>query len=88
VIGPYDADRIARLKEEVDGDLYVSGSGTLVRAMLADGLVDVLHLFMFPTTRGAGPRLFPPEAGVSDLTLAACEHYDNGVVYLAYEPRS
>ncbi len=87
VIGPYDADRIARLKEEVDGDLYVSGSGTLVRAMLADGLVDALHLFMYPTTRGAGPRLFPPESGPSKLNLAACERYDNGVVYLAYEPQ-
>jgi dihydrofolate reductase len=87
VIGPYDAARIARLKEEVDGDLYVSGSGTLVRAMLADGLVDTLHLFLYPTTRGAGPRLFPPESGPGTLTLAACERYDNGVVYLAYEPQ-
>lgn len=86
VIGPYDPDRIARLKDEMDGDLYVSGSGTLVRAMLADGLVDALHLFMYPTTRGAGPRLFPSEAGPSNLTLAGCERYDNGVVYLAYAP--
>src|ERR1051325_5353750 len=38
VVGPYDADAIRALKEEVDGDLYVSGSGTLVRALLADGL--------------------------------------------------
>jgi dihydrofolate reductase len=87
VIGPYDPDRIARLKEEVDGDLYVSGSGTLVRAMLADGLVDALHLFMYPTTRGAGPRLFPPESAPSKLTLAASQRYDNGVVYLRYEPQ-
>ena len=87
VIGAYDADRIRRLKDEVDGDLYVSGSGTLVRAMLADGLVDRLHLFLYPTTRGAGPRLFPPESPPSNLRLGACEHYDNGVVYLAYEPQ-
>ena len=86
IVGPYDPDSIRGLKDEVDGDLYVSGSGTLVRAMLADGLVDQLHLFMYPTTRGAGPRLFPPEAGPSKLTLAASERYDNGVVYLAYEP--
>ena len=86
VIGPYHPERIQRLKDEVDGDLYVSGSGTLVRAMLADGLVDQLHLFLYPTTRGAGPRLFPPEAGPSTLTLATSERYDNGVVYLAYEP--
>ncbi len=47
IIGPYDADAIGRLKDEVDGDLYTSGSGTLVRAMLADGLVDELHLFVY-----------------------------------------
>jgi dihydrofolate reductase len=87
VIGPYDPARIARLKDEVNGDLYVSGSGTLVRAMLADRLVDGLHLFLYPTTRGPGPRLFPPDSAPSDLTLAACERYDNGVVYLAYEPK-
>ena len=40
------------------GGIYVSGSGTLVRAMLADGLVDELHLFVYPLTRGTGPRLF------------------------------
>src|SRR5262249_53160094 len=57
IIGAYDPDRIRSLKDQV-GDLYVSGSGTLVRAMLADGLVDELHLFLFPLTRGSGPRLF------------------------------
>lgn len=87
VIGPYDPDAIGQLKKDVDGDLYMSGSGTLVRAMLADGLIDRLHLFMFPTTRGTGPRLFVDGAEPRSLSLAACERYDNGVVYLSYEPR-
>jgi dihydrofolate reductase len=84
ILGPYDPDAIRRLKDELDGDLYVSGSGTLVRAMLADGLVDELHLYVYPLTRGAGPRLFPEGAAPSSLSLAACESYENGVVYLAY----
>jgi dihydrofolate reductase len=85
VIGRYDAGVIRRLKDEVDGDLYVSGSSTLVRAMLADGLVDELHLFVYPLTRGSGPRLFP-EAGVAGkLSLAANDAYDNGVLYMAYD---
>jgi dihydrofolate reductase len=77
-------DSIRSLKDEIDGDLYVSGSGTLVRAMLEDGLVDELHLFVYPLTRGSGPRLFTGTPGT--LSLAACESYENGVVYLAYRP--
>jgi dihydrofolate reductase len=86
IIGPYDPDRIRRLKDEVDGDLYVSGSGTLVRAMLADGLVDELHLLVYPLTRGSGPRLFAEGAAPGKLSLAATESFENGVVYLAYRP--
>jgi dihydrofolate reductase len=84
IVGAYDPDAIRRLKEDVDGDVYVSGSGRLVRGLLADGLVDELHLFVYPLTRGAGPRLFP-ESLSSKLSLAAAESYDNGVVYLAYQ---
>ena len=87
IIGPYDADAIRRLKNDVEGDLYVSGSGTLVRAMLADGLVDELHLFVYPLTRGAGPRLFPDDAASQKMTLAASASYDNGVLYLTYRPQ-
>jgi dihydrofolate reductase len=83
-IGAYDADAIRRLKGEVDGDLYTSGSGTLVRAMLADGLVDELHLCTYPLTRGAGPRLFTDATGASKFSLATAESYANGVVYLNY----
>jgi dihydrofolate reductase len=88
VVGPYDPDAIRRLKAELDGDLYVSGSITLVRALLADGLADELHLFVYPLTRGSGPRLFPEDAAPSKFMLASCESYDNGVVYLAYRPQA
>jgi dihydrofolate reductase len=88
VIGPYDASRIRELKDEVDGDLYVSGSITLVRAMLEDGLVDELHLCMYPLTRGSGPRLFTEDATPGKLELALCESYDNGVIYLNYRARA
>src|SRR5690242_8299441 len=70
LLGPYDAAAIRRLKHDLDGDLYVSGSGTLVRALLGDGLVDELHLFVYPLTRGTGPRLFPPDAAPLELSLA------------------
>jgi dihydrofolate reductase len=85
VVGPYDPATIRALKDG-GGDLYVSGSITLVRALLADGLVDGLHLFVYPLTLGAGPRLFTEDAAPGKLELAATESYDNGVVYLDYRP--
>jgi dihydrofolate reductase len=88
IIGPYDPDRIRRLKDEVDGGIYVSGSGMLVRAMLADGLIDGLHVFVYPLTRGPGPRLFPEDAAPSKFSLTDCQSYENGVVYLGYRPQS
>jgi dihydrofolate reductase len=86
IVGPYSAEAIRALKERVDGDLYVSGSATLVRAMLADGLVDELHLFVFPVALGAGLRLFEEGGALTKLRLAGDESYDSGVVHLTYGP--
>ncbi|HWM01323.1 MAG TPA: dihydrofolate reductase family protein [Actinophytocola sp.] len=84
-IGPYDPQRLRRLKDEV-GDLYVAGSGTLVRAMLADGLVDELHLLVYPVTRGGGPRLFAEGADPLTMKLVGSAAFEHGVVYLNYRP--
>ncbi|HEY0716669.1 MAG TPA: dihydrofolate reductase family protein [Streptosporangiaceae bacterium] len=88
VIGRYDAKEIQRLKEDDSTGLYVSGSATLVRALLADGLVDELHLFVYPLTRGAGPRLFADGAPPAKWERADAELYDNGVFYLKLIPAS
>jgi dihydrofolate reductase len=85
VLGGYDADRIRGLKDEVDGDLYVSGSATLVRALLADGLVDELHLYVYPLAVGTGIRLFP-EGTSQPLALLGAQSLSNGVVHLTYGP--
>ncbi|MCZ2837726.1 dihydrofolate reductase family protein [Modestobacter sp. VKM Ac-2985] len=85
VLGGYSADRIRALKDEVDGDLYVSGSVTLVRALLADGLVDELHLYVYPLAVGTGIRLFP-EGTSQSLSLLGTESLSNGVAHLTYGP--
>src|SRR5215207_2812248 len=61
IIGPYDAEAIRRLKEQVDGDLYVSGSITLVQALLADGLVDELRPVRLPAHPWVRPAPLPRE---------------------------
>ncbi len=84
LLGAYSPDKIRELKDSVDGSIYVSGSTTLVRAMLADGLVDELHLFVFPVALGAGERLFAEGGAPIKLELAATDAYDSGVVHLGY----
>jgi dihydrofolate reductase len=85
VLGSYDSDAIRELKQRTSGNLYTSGSGTLVRAMLRDGLVDELHLMVYPLVLGSGMKLFE-SADALKLTLAGAEAYDNGVVHLEYRP--
>ena len=84
LLGTYDAAAIADLKARVAGDLYVSGSGRLVRALMADGLVDELHLFVYPVARGSGERLFADRGAPTTFELAASDAFENGVVHLAY----
>lgn len=84
VLGPYDPDAIRRVKDEATGDVFCSASGTLVQAMINDGLVDELHLFVYPLTRGTGPRLFPDGAPPQRLELINSEAYQDGVLYLNY----
>jgi dihydrofolate reductase len=64
-------DEIAKLKEQIDGDILVAGSGTLVGTLLGADLVDELRLMVFPTVLGRGKRLFPD--GIDRLKLKLTE---------------
>ena len=85
-LGSYDPAVIRRLKDEREGLIYISGSGQLVRALLAEGLVDELHLFVYPVALGEGEKLWTGDSGPVRLRLQAQESYDNGVVHLSYGP--
>jgi dihydrofolate reductase len=84
VLGGYDPEAIRKLKE--GREIFVSGSGTLVRGLLADSLVDELHLFVYPVVLGAGIKLFPEGTPQIPLALAAQETFENGVLHLTYTP--
>ena len=62
---------IAKLKDETEGVILVAGSGTLVRTLLENDLVDELRLMVFPTVLGRGKRLFPE--GIDRLKLKLAE---------------
>ena len=84
IIGGYDAEKIRAIKDGVNGAIYVSGSGTLVRALLADGLVDELHLFRYPVVVGKGARLFAESDESTKFALGRSEAFSNGVVLTVY----
>jgi dihydrofolate reductase len=69
VLGGDLAREVGELKQRFAGDILVAGSAQLVRGLLAEGLVDELHLMVFPTVLGAGKRLFGDGADATPLTL-------------------
>jgi dihydrofolate reductase len=71
VISENVPEEISRLRDETDGAILVSGSGTLVRTLLEADLVDELRLMVFPTVLGRGRRLFPD--GIDRLKLKLAE---------------
>ncbi|GAA3952371.1 dihydrofolate reductase family protein [Actinomadura viridis] len=74
---------LARLKEQPGGNLGVTGSGTLVRSLLRDGLLDELHLLMHPIAVGTGKRLFDDGPQVP-LRLTGSKTFGSGVLHLTY----
>ncbi len=68
------AAEIAKLKDEVDGDIVVHGSPTLARFLIEEDLVDELRLMVFPVVLGSGKELFGPSE--AKKTLEADERRD------------
>jgi dihydrofolate reductase len=86
VIGGDVAREVARLRDEVDGDIVVHGSPTLVRSLVDNDLVDELRLMVFPVVLGTGKRLFGETSDKKPLRLADSKVVGDGVTILVYEP--
>lgn len=71
------------LKKQPGGDIAMAGSPSVVRALLAAGLLDELHLFIHPVVVGAGGRLFE-EGATLPLKLLRSQAFSSGVVYSVY----
>ncbi|WP_027345973.1 dihydrofolate reductase family protein [Hamadaea tsunoensis] len=78
-------ESLAALKAEDGGNITITGSATLVRSLLAAGLVDELHLMVCPIVLGDGKRLFDG-SGRIPLRLAGSETFPTGVTHLTYRP--
>lgn len=79
------ATGIRDLKNSTQGGIGMSGSATLVRWLLANGLLDQLNLMVHPIAVGKGQRLFE-DTPTQPLRLVSHETFSTGVLNLAYAP--
>ena len=77
-------DEIEALKSRPGKDIVTTGSITLVRSLIAAGLVDEYRLFVYPVVLGRGERLFTDASGVPKLRLEETRPFRNGTVLLRY----
>ena len=80
------AEEIAKLKRQPGKDIAILGSGTLVRSLLKDGLLDELRLMVHPVVLGGGKRLFEEGGDQKGLKLVDSKTFSTGVLYLTYQP--
>ena len=80
------AAAIGELKAKSAGELQVHGSGTLVRWLLDNQLVDEITLLVYPVVIGQGTRLFPDTGPDAALDLVESRSTPNGVTIQVYRP--
>ena len=79
--------QLRAIKESTDGSIAMSGSATTVRWLLANDLLDELHLLIHPIAVGKGQRLFE-DTPTYPLELTHQETLETGVIYTVYKPAS
>ena len=78
------AAAIGELKAKPAGELQVHGSGSLVRWLLDNHLVDELILLTYPVVVGQGTRLFPDTGPDTALDLVHTQSTPKGVSIQVY----
>jgi dihydrofolate reductase len=79
-------ESVRAMKAQPGGNILTDGSSQLVHALLANNLVDELHLTLYPLTLGSGKRVLPNGLH-STFSLTSATPYPTGVVGLHYARR-
>ena len=77
---------LRELKQQEGPNLLVHGSSRLVQTLLANGLVDSLHVWIFPLTIGKGKRLFEEGTPPASWKLVEVKTATKGAIIASYEP--
>jgi dihydrofolate reductase len=80
------AAAVGELKAKAGGELQVHGSGSLVRWLLDNQLVDEITLLTYPVVVGQGTRLFPATGPDTALELVGSRSTSGGLTIQVYRP--
>lgn len=84
VLGGDVTAAVAAVKEEDGGPMLIHGSRTLVHSLLDAGVVDELHLQVFPVALRSGRRIWPESPDTLELKLKSARPLPSGVVLTEY----
>ncbi|HET9005895.1 MAG TPA: dihydrofolate reductase family protein [Actinomycetes bacterium] len=79
-------EAVTALKNEPGGPIAISGSVSVVRQLLAAGVLDELHLLVHPIAVRKGMRLFDEGEPPIPLKLLSSQTFSTGVLHLVYAP--
>ena len=79
-------EAVTALKSQPGANIALSGSVSVVRQLLAAGLLDELHLLVHPIAVRKGMRLFDEGETPVPLKLISSETFETGVLNLVYAP--
>jgi dihydrofolate reductase len=85
VLGADAANEIAKLKQEIRGEILVYASYGLIRTLVEHDLVDEFRLVVFPVVLGAGERLFAETRDKKPLRLLSARTIGEGLALVIYE---
>lgn len=77
---------VSAMRDEPGGDVYIYGSLSLVRTLLAANLLDELVLMIEPITLGGGKTLFPNDGEARTFELVSATTAGTGVQVCRYQP--
>jgi len=81
-------DSIPKLKDDIDGDLFMHGSGEFAYALADKGLIDEYEVYLNPLVWGEGNVHVLGDRGTVRMDLHDVKRFASGVVLLTYLPAS
>jgi dihydrofolate reductase len=79
-------DELKKLKQQDGPDLLVHGSSRLIQTLLANKLIDVLHIWTYPITLGKGKKLFQEGTPAQEWTITDSTITPTGIIIATYLP--